>query len=70
MRKQFPLILAYAITIHKCQGLSVDYALVDLFKQVFSPGMVCVALSRVRRLSGLHLIAFDPRSVMVSHKSV
>ena len=29
-RKQFPLILAYAVTIHKCQGLSLDCALMDL----------------------------------------
>ncbi len=64
------LILAYAITIHKCQGLSLDCALVDLSKQVFSPGMACIALSRVRHLSGLHLIAFDSKSVMVGHKSL
>ena len=67
-RKQFPLILAYAVTIHKCQGLSLDCAIIDLSKEVFSPGMVYVALSRVRSLSGLHLIAFDPDSVMVSNK--
>ena len=47
-RKQFPLILAYAITIHKCQGLSLDCAIIDLSENVFSDGMDCVALSRVR----------------------
>ena len=67
-RKQFPLILAYAVTIHKCQGLSLDSAIIDLSEQVFSPGMAYVALSRVRSLSGVHLIAFDPNSVMVSNK--
>ena len=35
-RKQFPLILAYAVTIHKCQGLSLDCAIVDLSHKVFS----------------------------------
>ena len=65
-RKQFPLILAYAITIHKCQGLSLDCAIIDL--SVFSDGMAYVALSRVRSLSGLHLIAFHPSSIMVSIK--
>ena len=45
-RKQFPLILAYAVTIHKCQGLSLD-AIIDLSDQVFSAGMAYVALSRV-----------------------
>ena len=67
-RKQFPLILAYAVTIHKCQGLSLNCAIIDLSEQVFSPGMAYVALSRVRSLSGLHLIAFDPNSVMISNK--
>lgn len=65
-RKQFPLILAYAVTIHKCQGLSLDCAIVDLSDRVFSAGMAYVALSRVRSLSGLHLSAFDPNSIMVS----
>ena len=59
--KQFPLILAFAVTIHKCQGLSLDCAIVDLSDKVFSPGMAYVALSR-----GLHLTAFDPKSIMVS----
>ena len=51
--KQFPLILAYAVTIHKCQGLSLDCAIVDLSDQVFSDGMAYVALSRVRTMEGL-----------------
>ena len=65
-RKQFPLILAYAVTIHKCQGLSLDCAIVDLSDKVFSAGMAYVAVSRVRTLEGLHLVAFEPKSIMVS----
>ena len=65
-RRQFPLILAYGVTIHKCQGLSLDCALVDLSDKVFSPGMAYVAISRVRTLQGLHLVAFRPKSIMVS----
>ena len=65
-RRQFPLILAYGVTIHKCQGLSLDCALVDLSDKVFSPGMAYVAISRVRTLQGLHLVAFEPKSIMVS----
>ena len=65
-RKQYPLILAYAVTIHKCQGLSLDCAIVDLSDKVFSAGMAYVALSRVRSLSGLHLIEFHSKSLMVS----
>ena len=65
-RTQFPLILAYAVTIHKCQGLSLDCAIIDLSSKVFSDGMSYVALSRVKTLSGLHLVAFEDTSIRVS----
>ena len=65
-REQFPLILAYAVTIHKSQGLSLDYAIIDLSDKVFCAAMAYVALSRVRSLAGLHLLAFDPKSIIVS----
>ena len=65
-RKQYPLILAYAVTIHKCQGLSLDCAIVDLSDRIFAAGMAYVALSRVRSLSGLHLVELDPKSIQVS----
>ena len=57
------LILAFAVTIHKSQGLSLDNAIIDLSDRVFSPGMAYVALSRVRTLSGVHLPAFQPSSI-------
>ena len=69
-RKQFPLILAYAITIHKCQGLSLECAIVDLSENVFSAGMAYVALSRVKSISGLHLSAFHPNCIIVSENSI
>lgn len=68
-RCQFPLILAYAVTIHKCQGLSLDCAIIDL-KNVFSPGMAYVALSRLRSLSGLYLVHFDKKSIVASADSI
>jgi ATP-dependent DNA helicase PIF1 len=52
-RTQFPLILAHSVTIHKCQGLSLDCAIFDLSDKVFADGVAYVALSRVR---GQHLI--------------
>ena len=69
-RKQFPLILASAITIHKNQRLSLDSSVIDLSEKVFGAGMAYVALSRVRNLSGLHLIKFHPNSVIVSRKCI
>ena len=67
-RTQFPLILAYAVTIHKCQGLSLDCAIIDLSDKVFADGMAYVALSRLKSLAGVHLVAFTPQSVKVNVK--
>ena len=65
-REQFPLILAFSITIHKSQGLSLDNAIIDLPNKVFGDSMAYVALSRVRSLSGVHLTEFSSDSIMAS----
>ena len=51
-RKQFPIMLAFAITIHKCQGLSLTSAIIDMSNSLF-------ALSRVKTMDSLHLIKFE-----------
>ena len=49
-RKQFPLTIAYAITVHKSQGMTVDRAVLDVSARDFQPGLSYVNVSRVKTL--------------------
>jgi len=64
---QIPLRLAWAITVHKSQGMSLDAAIIDL-SQAFEFGQGYVAISRVRTLSGLFLEGFNERALELHPK--
>jgi ATP-dependent DNA helicase PIF1 len=63
-----PLIYAWAVTIHKSQGASLDLAEIDAGSNIFECGQTYVALSRVKSLEGLYLTAFDPSKIKVNVK--
>ena len=69
-RKQFPLMLAFAVTIHKSQGLSMQSVIIDAGSSCFGTGMVYVALSRVTALNGLHLLSLDTNKIVCDRKAL
>ena len=60
LETQFPLTLAWAVTIHKCQGLTLSEIVIDMThaKGKFKPGEAYVAFSRVKTLDKLHIINY------------
>jgi len=62
-RSQIPLRVAYAMTIHRSQGATLDSALVDIGSNTFEYGQAYVALSRVRTIEGLYIWKLDPTKI-------
>lgn len=66
--KQLPLMLAYAVSLHRSQGMSLTSACIDLGSSIFTTGQSYVGLSRIRSLDGLYLFDFDPSKVMCDQR--
>lgn len=66
---QIPLRLAWAITVHKSQGMTLDAARIDL-RKAFVEGMGYVALSRVRSLDGLSLVGINQMALRISNEAL
>jgi ATP-dependent DNA helicase PIF1 len=65
---QVPLILSWALTIHKSQGATLDAAEIDVGSGIFECGQTYVALSRVKSLNGLYLTSFDASRIRINKK--
>ncbi|XP_076393046.1 uncharacterized protein LOC143266003 [Megachile rotundata] len=64
-RRMLPLILSWAVTVHKLQGTTLNKAVIDLGKRNFAKGQIYVALSRVKSLDGLVLSDLAPNKILV-----
>src|SRR3989344_5190312 len=69
-REQLPLILCFATSIHKSQGISLDYCVMDLGQSLFLPGLAYVALSRVRSLDGVLIEKFSPEKIKCNQEAL
>lgn len=72
MRKQFPLRSAYAITVHRSQGITVSKAVIDIGNSEFGLGLTYVAMSRVKSIQGVLIepgFAFNRLLAINKHKS-
>lgn len=65
---QYPLSLAWALTIHKIQGATLNMAEMDIGQSIFEYGQTYVALSRIRSLDGLYLSAFNSKKIGANPK--
>ena len=65
---QYPLQLAWALTIHKIQGATLDAAQIDIGNGIFEYGQTYVALSRIKSLDGLYLANFNPTRIKAHSK--
>ena len=67
---QLPIILSWAITTHKSQGLSIEKALIDIGNNIFEYGQTYVALSRVKTLEGLYLTKVNAQKIKAHPKVI
>ena len=70
IKKQIPLIHAWAITIHKCQGMSLEYIQTDIGRSIFEYGQAYVVLSRIKSLEGLSLMDIDYTKIRANPKII
>lgn len=65
---QIPLVLSWALTIHKSQGCTLSHCRMNIGNDIFEAGQTYVALSRVKSLDGIYLDSFNPNKIKVNVK--
>lgn len=65
---QIPLILSWALTIHKAQGTTLSHCRMNIGNDIFEAGQTYVALSRVKNLEGIYLEEFNPHKIKINPK--
>ena len=70
VRRAFPIMLCWACTVHKVQGMSFDKIVIDIVCSVFESGMAYVALSRVRSLDGLYITNLNLKGIVANSETV
>lgn len=68
-KKQIPIILSWATTIHKSQGLTLNNVIID-FSHIFLKGQAYVALSRCKELNGIKILNFNHKKILETKKII
>lgn len=66
---QLPLLCCWSLSVHKCQGFSLDEAEIDLGKSIFESGQAYVALSRIRSIDGVYISSLDKNAFICNPKA-
>jgi ATP-dependent DNA helicase PIF1 len=68
--EQIPLLLAFALTVHRAQGMTIKKAAIDIGRTIFQPGQAYTALSRVPSLDGLYILGFVRTAICANPKVI